>query len=220
MKSGNLQANNPRKGEIRIRFVDTDVAEVLQALGVRTKDNIVYAGQGKKPITINVNASTTEEALRYITAAAGLAFRQAGNSYVVAPASALKQAIEPLGEQARVPLTSLTPAVAIKVVEDAFPYVTARPAGSQVLLIGAAADLRQAQGPAARARFAADTRPLTNRSGRCSKCQSYPGRQRAEKPVPRTQNRGDWRRGQTGWLHWPGRTTHTDRTGQAIADVH
>lgn len=145
LKSGSLQINNPRRGDIKIRFVDTDVSEVLQALGVRAKDNIVYAGQGKKPISINVNASTTEEALRYITAASGLAFRQVGNSYVVAPASALKQAIEPLGEQARVPLTSLTPTAAVKVIEDAFPYVTARPAGSQILLIGAASDLQQAQ---------------------------------------------------------------------------
>ena len=145
LKSGGLQINNPRRGDIRIRFVDTDVSEVLQALGVRTKDNIVYAGQGKKSVTINVNASTTEEALRYITAASGLAFRQVGNSYVVAPASALRQAIEPLGEQVRVPLTSLTPTAAMKVIEDALPYVTARPAGSQVLLIGAASDLQQAQ---------------------------------------------------------------------------
>ncbi len=140
-----LQINNPRRGDIRIRFVDTDVSEVLQALGVRTRDNIVYAGAGKKLISINVNASTTEEALRYITAASGLAFRQVGNSYVVAPAAALRQAIEPLGEQARVPLMSLNSADAIKVVEEAFPYVTARPAGSQLLLIGAAADLQQAQ---------------------------------------------------------------------------
>ena len=145
LKKVGLQVNNPRRGDIKIRFVDTDVSEVLQALGVRTKDNIVYAGQGKKLISINVNASSTEEALRYITAAAGLAFRQAGNSYVVAPAASLKQAIEPLGDQARVPLTSLVPAAAVKVIEDAFPYVTARPAGSQVLLIGAASDLQQAQ---------------------------------------------------------------------------
>ena len=156
VKGLTAQINTRRKADIRIRFVDTEVSEVLQALSARTRANIVYAGGGggsggaagagaKRLISINVNASTTDEALRYITSAAGLAFRQIGNTYVVAPAGALKQAIEPLGEQARVPLTAMAVMDAAKMVTDAFPYVTVRPAGAQILLIGAPDDLQQAE---------------------------------------------------------------------------
>ena len=158
VKGVNAQVSARRRGDIKIRFVDTDVSEVLQALSLRTGSNIIYSGMGaggataamgttggKRLISINVTASNTDEALRYITSASGLAFRQVGNSYVVAPAAGLKQAIEPLGEQARVPLTSMSPGEAVKTIEGAFPYVTARPAGTAVLLIGSPDDLQQAQ---------------------------------------------------------------------------
>ncbi len=145
-ENARLQAGSTaQKLDLRIRFMDTDVADVLQALSLRTHDNIVYAGQGKRSISINVNASSTAEALRYITSAAGLAFRAVGNSYVVAPSTALRQAIEPLGEQVRVPITAISVADAARTLEASFPYLTVRPAGSQILLIGATDDLQQAE---------------------------------------------------------------------------
>src|SRR5437867_2779024 len=71
---------------IRLRFDNTDVSDVLQALSLKTRANIVFSAQMKRPISINVAAASTEEALRYITAAAGLTYRFAGHTYIVAPA--------------------------------------------------------------------------------------------------------------------------------------
>lgn len=134
-----------QKLDLRIRFMDTDVADILQALSMRTHDTIVYAGQGKRSISINVNATGTAEALRYVTSAAGLAFRAVGNCYVVAPSTGLRQAIEPLGEQVRVPISAISAADATRTLEASFPYLTVRPAGNQMLLIGATTDLQQAE---------------------------------------------------------------------------
>ena len=134
-----------RSNDMKFNFASTDVSEVLRALSLRTRANIVYRGETLRPISISVTVTNVEEALRYITATAGLAYRQVGNTYVVAPSATLRQAIEPFGQQVIVPLNNLTPMEAVRVVESALPYVTVRPAGNQVVLIGAPGDLRQAQ---------------------------------------------------------------------------
>src|SRR5579871_6037251 len=73
-----------QEGPIRLRFANTDVSDVLQALSLQTRANIVYPAQLKKPISLNINVPTVEEALSYVTAAAGLAWRKVGSTYVVA----------------------------------------------------------------------------------------------------------------------------------------
>ena len=136
---------SPQDGTIRLRFADTDVSDVLQALALRTHANIVFPAELKKPVSLNVTATTPNEALRYITAAAGLVYRQVGQTYIVAPPADMRQALEPFGERTTVALNTLTPDEAVKLLEGALPFLTARPAGNQVLLIGAREDIVQAQ---------------------------------------------------------------------------
>jgi len=130
---------------IRLRFSDTDVSDVLQALALRTHANIVFPSELKKPISLNVTASSVDEALRYIAAAAGLAYRQVGHTFIVATPADLRQALEPFGERETVTLNALAPDQAAKILMDALPFLTARPAGKQLMLIGAPEDLSQAR---------------------------------------------------------------------------
>lgn len=131
---------------IRIHFANTDVSDVLQALSVKTHANIVFPAQIKKPISINLTAANLEDALNYVTGAAGLAYRKMGSTYIVAVAADLKQMLQSFGAPTRIALTTLESDAAVKLIEGALPYVTARPAGSQaVLVIGSADDLQQAR---------------------------------------------------------------------------
>ncbi len=130
---------------IRLSFSNIDASDVLQAVARYYKANIVFPAQSKKAISLNASASSVEEALRLVTATAGMAYRQTGETYVVGLPADLKGMIEPLGERARIRLNTLTPAQAVQLLEGALPYLTARPAGTQVLVIGASEDIAQAR---------------------------------------------------------------------------
>jgi len=129
---------------IQLRFVNTDVSDVLQAISVQAHANIVFPAQLKKLISINLAADSTKNALSFVAAAGGLAFRYASGTYVVALPTDLRQALEPFGEQSSVTLKVLPSDQAVKLVEGAFPYLTARPAGSKIMLIGANEDIANA----------------------------------------------------------------------------
>ncbi len=135
----------PQDTVIRLVFDNTDVSDVLRAISLRTRANIVFPAQSKIPITINATARSTDEALRVVTAAARLVYRQIGDTYVVATPEGMRQAVEPFGERTRLTLNSLTPAEVITLLEGALPYLTVRPAGTQVLVIGATEDIEQAR---------------------------------------------------------------------------
>lgn len=130
---------------IHLRFDSTDVSDVLQALSLKTHTNIVFSSQAKHPISVNIAASTPDEALRYVTAAAGLSYRMVGRTYVVAAPADLRAALEPFGERAMLHLNSMKPDTAAQMLQSACPYLTVRPAGDQVLAIGAADDIAQAR---------------------------------------------------------------------------
>src|SRR6185503_20938678 len=107
--------------------------------------NIVFPVQAKIPISLNVTAVTVQDALRFTTAAAGLVFRHVHDTYVVATPANMRQALEPFGEKDRIKLNMLTPAQAVTLLEGALPFLTARPAGNQVLVIGSPDDIAQAR---------------------------------------------------------------------------
>src|SRR2546423_10244472 len=130
---------------IRLRFANTDVSDVLQAISLKTRANLVYPAQLKRLISLNVTANSVEEALNYVTAAANLAWRRVGQTYVIAPADSLRAMTEQFGDRMTVPLTALSAPDAVSIVTSALPYLTARPAGTSVLLIGAPEDLTQAR---------------------------------------------------------------------------
>jgi len=138
-------APHRQAGSIRLSFDRTDVADVIRAISLQTGANIVFPAETKIPISLNVRVSTVDEALRYVTAAAGLAYRQVGNTYVVATSANLRQALEPFGERGRIPVTVLTTAEAVQILNDALPYLTSRPAGGQVFVTGAPEDIAQAR---------------------------------------------------------------------------
>ncbi len=133
------------KAAIRLRFANTDFSDVLQALALQTHASIVFPADVKKPISVDVTAYSTDQALGFITAASGLAYRQIGRTYVVAPPAELRQALEPFGEKALLALNSLSPADAIKMLESALPYLTVRQAGDQLRAIGSAQDIAEAR---------------------------------------------------------------------------
>lgn len=129
----------------RLRFANTDVSDVLQALSLKTKASIVFPSQMKKPISVEFTASTTEEALRFVTAAAGLSYHLMGRTYVVAAPSEIRQALEPFGERATLSLSTIPADDAVKMLQNALPFLTARPIGKQVLVIGGMEDIAQAR---------------------------------------------------------------------------
>ena len=134
-----------RSSRFRLRFSNTDVSDVLQALSLKTRANIVFPSALKKPISVDFTAVNTDEALKFIVAASNLTYRQIGRTFVVALPNELRQAIAPFGEQVKIPLVTLKAAEAAKLLEDAIPALTARPLANQVLVIGSGEDILQAR---------------------------------------------------------------------------
>jgi type II secretory pathway component GspD/PulD (secretin) len=131
-------------GRFRLSFSETDVAQVLKAVSMRTGVNIVYSGQTKIPITLNVSAESAEDALRSIVSAAGLSYRQTGGVYVVASSATMKQALEPYFHRARFTPKSATPPEIVKLFSDSLPHGIVREMPDHVVLHAVLEDIRQA----------------------------------------------------------------------------
>lgn len=134
-----------QSGNIRLVFANTDVSDVLQALSLKTKVNIVFPSQAKKPISVDFSTNKIEEALGYITAAAGMAYKKVDKTYIVAPQAELRTAVEPFGTRSTVPMPDLAPDEAIKLLQGILPALTVRSTGKSLLLIGTVEDIAEAR---------------------------------------------------------------------------
>lgn len=133
-----------QQGTINLSFSGTDVAQVLRAIGVRTGASIVYSGQDKLPITLNVSATTVDEAVRSAVSAAGLAYRKIDRTYIVAKPEAMRQALQPYSY--KVTFTTVGDvAEAAKLLEDALPQATIKVVGGKILFTGVAEDIATAK---------------------------------------------------------------------------
>ena len=135
---------------VRLQFVNTDVSDVLQAISMKTRANIVYPALLKRPISLNITAGSIAEAIGYAASAANLTWKQIGPTFVVAPAADMKQMVESFGQSEVVERNEMPSADAIVLLAGALPYLTVRPAGQQLLLIGSPEDIGQARGLLAR----------------------------------------------------------------------
>lgn len=129
----------------RLIFSETDVADVLRSISLRTGANIVYSSAEPLPISINVTVNGAEDAVRAAASAAGLGHRRVNNTYIVASVANMRKAMEPFGQRVLVRLNDVPPGEAARRLEELYPWLTARPAGDQVLLIGSAQDIDDAQ---------------------------------------------------------------------------
>lgn len=146
----------------RLVFANTNLSSVLRAVGMRTGANIVYVGKEDPTVTLNVTAGNAEEALRFVTTAAGMTFRRAGQTFIVARSEDMRQALEPFGLRFRMTLNNTTSADAATLLRAALPYLTVQPVGTnQLLLVGTKEDLEQAKAIVAQQESAAGTARAT-----------------------------------------------------------
>ncbi len=146
----------------RLVFANTNLSSVLRAIGIRTGANIVYVGKEDPTVTLDVTAGNADEALRFVTTAASMTFRRVGQTYIVAKAEDMRQALEPFGLRYRMTLTNTSSADAASLLRSALPYLTVQPVGtSQLLLTGTNEDLEQAKSIIAQQETAAATQRAT-----------------------------------------------------------
>ena len=146
----------------RLVFANTNLSSVLRAVGIRTGANIVYVGKEDPTVTLDVTAGNADEALRFVTTAASMTFRRVGQTYIVAKAEDMRQALEPFGLRYRMTLTNTSSADAASLLRSALPYLTVQPVGTgQLLLTGTSEDLEQAKAIIAQQESAAATQRAT-----------------------------------------------------------
>jgi hypothetical protein len=131
--------------QFRLIFSETDVADVLRSISLRTGANIVYSAAEPLPISVNVTVNGSEEAVRAASSAAGLGYRRVNNTFIVASVANMRKAMEPFGQRVLIDVEGVPPTDAARRLEEMYPWLTARAAGDQVLLIGAAADIDNAR---------------------------------------------------------------------------
>ncbi len=130
---------------IRLRFENTEVSEILHGLSLRTGANIILASNTHRTLSMNLTASTVEEALKAVSSSAGMNYRLVGKSYIVATPSEMKQVMEASGSKLRVSLKYLAASEAVKHLEGILPFLTAKAVADSVLLIGAEEDIALAK---------------------------------------------------------------------------
>jgi general secretion pathway protein D len=137
-------AQTPR----HISFSDVNIATVLKGISMQTGANIVFVGakEGDAKITLDINVSTAEEAVKAAVSAAGLAYRKVNGTYIVASPTAMRRALEPYSTKARY---AMPPGIAAKVqpkVQEAFPDATVQVMGEKLVFTGLMEDIRESRG--------------------------------------------------------------------------
>jgi type II secretory pathway component GspD/PulD (secretin) len=155
-----LQRN--AQGEVTLNYVNTDASDIIQSLALTFKAKIVYPGDSKKLISIITRVRTIDEALRQVTAAGQLYYKQVGDTYIVAKSpDDLRNLIEPLGQRERIPLVNIPAKDAVTILQGALPYIKVTPAGKEVLVIGDTVDVAAAKSIIERAERDAAMEPIT-----------------------------------------------------------
>ncbi len=74
---------------ISLSFADAEVVDVLKALALQSRRNIVVSKAVGGKITLNLSGVTPEQALNYVTKMTGFSFVKQGETYLVATKSSL-----------------------------------------------------------------------------------------------------------------------------------
>lgn len=130
---------------IRITFAETDVAVVLRAIASQMDATILYANKEKVPVTVNLKASSVDQAVRFVASAAGMAYRRIGATYVVAPPATLRQALEPFSVKGTFTQDPGLAAGFVAPLQAAFPAATVRTVGDRLIVEGLPEDVRDAR---------------------------------------------------------------------------
>ncbi len=126
---------------VKLSFSQTDVSQVFKAISLSTGANIVVSVTDKLPVTVNISAPTTEEAIKSVASAAGLAYRRVGNTFVIAKPDGLKNALSPYCYRVKFEVRLINADDAAKKLEAALPQVTALPSVSKVVVIALPEDI-------------------------------------------------------------------------------
>jgi type II secretory pathway component GspD/PulD (secretin) len=121
-----------------------DATKILSALAIKWRINIVMPDEIKSVVTVDLTDVTVERAIQIVAAKAGAVYRRIDNDFVVAAPERITQILETLGKQERFMLHAIPASEAIAQLKQATPYVTVRPFGRALTLIGAPSDLIQA----------------------------------------------------------------------------
>jgi len=126
-------------------FSHTEVGHALKAIGLRTGVGIVYAaGKERLDVSLSAKAQTPDEAIRNVASAAGLVVRRVGRTYVVAPPSGMRQALEPYATLVTIPTEGDATDLATR-LQETLPYATIRATGDRVSVLGTPDDIEAAR---------------------------------------------------------------------------
>ena len=128
----------------------SEASKVLAALARIAKVGIVTTDDLKEIVSVNLSDISVEDAVKLVAAQAKASYRRIGNVYIVAPDKDMADILAKYGTQERVPLQNVIDPTKIQDVATqihaAVPFVTARPAARNIILIGAPQDLEMARG--------------------------------------------------------------------------
>lgn len=133
----------PRPKLLTVDYANAEVTDVIRALASQSGMNVAINPSVKGQVTVQLREKTVEEAIEMVANLAGLGARRVKNTYVVAPRQEIRATLERLGDRREIPLKHISAKEAADIVQNAFPDLTARPHGKNVMLLGATEDLEQ-----------------------------------------------------------------------------
>jgi type II secretory pathway component GspD/PulD (secretin) len=143
--TASIALGQKRPEDIKIVFSDTDIAQVLRAISIRTGASIVYSAKDKHPVTLNVTVNNVEDAVRSAASAAGLIYRKVKDVFVVSSPDAMRQALSPYSESISIDLDSGLAAKIGPSIQELLPHTTVRTIGNRLQISGLPYDLTEAR---------------------------------------------------------------------------
>jgi type II secretory pathway component GspD/PulD (secretin) len=126
---------------LTLTFSSLDVRVVLDQISSYAHVDVLMTPGAKGIVSVNIRNRTADDAIRLVTAVAGLSMVKVGSAYVVGPAEEVAKAAGEFGQVDVVPLHWITPAEAAAGLARLAPHVSVLPAKNGIIISGLPEDL-------------------------------------------------------------------------------
>lgn len=137
----------PRSRTINLSFYNANLVDVMRAISLQSGLGVVVGSTaGNNKVTVRLLNVTVEEAMRMVTQAAGVGYRRAGNTYLVASIEEVKRGVPPASATTYA-LKGIQPEAAKTLIEASIPSVSVQAVAGvpAVIITGSEADVREAE---------------------------------------------------------------------------
>ncbi len=151
---------------LTLTFSSLDVRVIMDQISNYAHVDVLLTPGAKGIVSVNIRNRSADDAIRLVTAVAGLSVVKVGSAYVVGPAEEVAKAAGEFGQVEVIPLHFITPEEAVAGLGRLAPHVSVLPTKGGIIITGLAEDITLAHSVLASLDVAAPPAPAAPNESR------------------------------------------------------